>query len=38
MKKASLAVDLLETRHMSDTFKAMPVNSDRNDARKIAQI
>jgi transposase len=38
MKQAGLAVELLETRHVSDTFKAMPVKSDRNDARKIAQL
>ena len=29
MKQAGLAVELLETRHVSDTFKAMPVKSDR---------
>ena len=38
MKKAGLKVELLETRHVSDAFKAMPVKSDRNDARKIAQL
>ena len=38
MKKAGLAVELLETRHISDAFKAMSVKSDRNDARKIAQL
>jgi transposase len=38
MKQASLAVELLETRHVSDAFKAMPVKSDRNDARNIAQL
>ncbi|QOZ25411.1 IS110 family transposase [Bradyrhizobium sp. CCBAU 51753] len=38
MKKACLAVELLETRHVSDAFKAMPVKSDRNDARNIAQL
>ena len=37
MKKAGL-VELLETRHVSDAFKAMPVKSDRNDARNIAQL
>jgi transposase len=36
--KAGLAVELLETRHVSDAFKAMPVKSDRNDARNIAQL
>jgi transposase len=38
MKQAVLAVELLETRHVSDAFKAMPVKSDRNDARNIAQL
>ncbi|WP_027522839.1 IS110 family transposase [Bradyrhizobium sp. Ec3.3] len=38
MKQAGLAVELLETRHASDAFKAMPVKSDRNDARNIAQL
>jgi transposase len=38
MKKAGLAVELLETRHVSDAFKAMPVKSDRNDARNIAHL
>jgi transposase len=28
----------LETRHVRDAFKAMPVKSDRNDARGIAQL
>ena len=38
MKEAELAVELLETRHVRDAFKAMPVKSDRNDARGIAQL
>jgi transposase len=38
MKQAGLAVEFLETRHVSDAFKAMPVKSDRNDARKNAQL
>jgi transposase len=38
MKQGSLAVELLETRHVRDAFKAMPVKSDRNDARGIAQL
>src|ERR1700742_4805436 len=38
MKKAGLAMELLETRHVRDAFKAMPVKSDRNDARGIAQL
>lgn len=38
MKSGGLAVELLETRHVRDAFKAMPVKSDRNDARGIAQL
>jgi transposase len=38
MKKAGLTVELLETRHVSEAFKSMPVKSDRNDARNIAQL
>jgi transposase len=38
MKQAGLAVELLETRHVRNAFKAMPVKSDRNDARNIAQL
>lgn len=38
MKQAGLTVELLETRHVRDAFKAMPVKSDRNDARGIAQL
>jgi transposase len=38
MKEAGLAVELLETRHVRDAFKSMPVKSDRNDARGIAQL
>lgn len=38
MKKEGLAVELLETRHVHDAFRAMPVKSDRNDARGIAQL
>ena len=38
LKRAGLAVELLETRHVRDAFKAMPVKSDRNDARGIAQL
>jgi transposase len=38
MKQAGLAVELLETRRVRDAFKAMPVKSDRNDARGIAQL
>ncbi|MBN8974135.1 MAG: IS110 family transposase [Rhizobiales bacterium] len=38
MRHEGLAVELLETRHVRDAFKAMPVKSDRNDARGIAQL
>src|SRR3954452_21641737 len=38
MKKAGLAVELLETRHVRKAVEAMPVKSDRNDARGIAQL
>jgi len=38
MRKAGLAVELLETRHVRKAFEAMPVKSDRNDARGIAQL
>jgi transposase len=38
LRDAGLAVELLETRHVRDAFKAMPVKSDRNDARGIAQL
>jgi transposase len=38
MQEAGLAVELLETRHVRKAFEAMPVKSDRNDARGIAQL
>jgi transposase len=38
MRDAGLSVELLETRHVRDAFKSMPVKSDRNDARGIAQL
>jgi transposase len=38
MREAGLKVELLETRRVRDAFKAMPVKSDRNDARNIAQL
>ena len=38
LKHGGFAVELLETRHVRDAFKAMPVKSDRNDARGIAQL
>src|SRR4051794_15673059 len=33
MRDAGLPVELLETRHVRDAFKAMPVKTDRKDAR-----
>jgi transposase len=38
MLQDGLAVELLETRHVRDAFKAMPMKTDRNDARGIAQL
>ncbi len=38
MHGAGLAAELLETRHVRDAFKAMPVKTDRKDARGIAQL
>ena len=33
LKGAGFAVELLETRHVRDAFKAIPVKTDRNDVR-----
>jgi len=38
MRQAGFAVELLETRHVCAALKTMPVKSDRNDARGIAQL
>jgi transposase len=38
IRDAGFAVELIETRHVRDAFKAMPVKTDRNDARGIAQL
>jgi transposase len=38
LRDAGLAVELLETRHVRTALKTMPVKSDRNDARGIAQL
>ena len=38
MKAARLPVELLETRHVRNAFKSMPVKTDRKDARGIAQL
>src|ERR1017187_1344654 len=36
MRNAGLAVELLETRHVRNAFRTMPVKTDRKDARGIA--
>jgi transposase len=38
LRQAGFPVELLETRHVRNTFKIMPVKSDRNDARGIAEL
>ena len=38
LRNAGLPVELIETRHVRNAFKAMPVKTDRNDARGIAQL
>ena len=38
MKQAGLAVELLETRNVRTALQTMPVTTDRNDARRIAQL
>jgi transposase len=38
LARAGLRVELLETRHVRDAFKAMPVKTDKKDARGIAQL
>jgi transposase len=38
MREAGFSVELLETRHVRDAFKAMVVKTDRTDARGIAQL
>jgi hypothetical protein len=38
MRQAGLAVELLETRHVRNALKTMPVKTDRNDARGGAQL
>lgn len=38
LAKAGFAVELLEIRHVRDAFKAMPIKTDRKDARGIAQL
>jgi transposase len=38
LARAGLPVVLLETRQLRATTKSMPVKSDRNDARAMAQV
>ena len=38
LRNAGLPVELIETRHVRNAFQAMPVKTDRNDARGIAQL
>jgi transposase len=38
LRQAGFAVELLETRHVRNALKTMPVKTDRNDARGIAQL
>jgi len=38
LTKASLGVELLETRHVRRAFDIMPVKTDKKDARGIAQL
>src|SRR6266481_2499711 len=38
MRDAGLAVELLETRHVRDAFKAMPIKTDCKDARGITRL
>jgi transposase len=37
LREAGLAMELLETRHVKTALSTMPVKTDRNDARGIAQ-
>jgi transposase len=38
LRAAGLAVELLETRHVRNAFKIMPVKTDRKDAHGIAEL
>ena len=38
MRENGLEIELLETRHVRNAFKTMPVKTDRKDARGIAQL
>ena len=37
LRESGLPVELLETRHVKAALSAMPVKTDRNDARGLAQ-
>jgi transposase len=38
LRDAGLAVELLETRHVRNAFKIMPVKTDRKDALGVAEL
>ena len=38
LRECELPVELLETRHVKAALSAMPVKTDRNDARGLAQL
>ena len=38
LAEVGFAVELLETLHVRDAFKAMPIKTDKRDARGIAQL
>ena len=38
LKQAGLPMELLETRHVRNAFRTMPVKTDRKDARGIAEL
>jgi len=38
LREGALAVELLETRHVRNAFKIMPVKTDRKDAHGIAEL
>jgi transposase len=38
LREKGLAIELLETRHVKAALSAMPVKTDRNDARGISQL
>src|ERR1700751_2000299 len=38
MRESGLPMELLETRHVKAALSAMPVKTDRNDARGLAQL